>query len=309
MNKTCLLLSESSLLHDTGYGHPERIERYQAIQKKLSTQSYFSELTQPKIKPITDEISLAHSKEHVKKLFGIQNKSGSLDPDTRYSPSTFQAIKDSIGGAISIADEILNNRAKNGLLVARPPGHHAEEDTAMGFCFANTVSILARYLQTKGIEKIFIFDFDVHHGNGTEQIFYEDNNVFFSSIHQYPFYPGTGSEKDTGAGKGLGYTRNIPLQRGSGKSEYLSSIEKILIPEIDKFKPEFILISAGFDAHRNDPLGGMELTSNDYEKITQIVQRKADEICGGKIISVLEGGYDLEALSESVEAHLATLVG
>ncbi|HMV76874.1 MAG TPA: histone deacetylase [Leptospiraceae bacterium] len=307
---TGIVLSEFSKGHDTG-SHPEQILRYDWIKKKISEKSYFSEVR--KVKPVRaskEDICRVHSDEYYESL--VQRNNGivqRLDPDTVFSPGTFEAAEYSAGGGIALADEILSGRLKNGFCVSRPPGHHAEKGFAMGFCIFNNAAVTAKYLKHKGAGKVFILDWDVHHGNGTQHIFYDDDSVFFLSLHQFPYYPGTGSSDEKGSGKGLDCTLNIPLQRGSTDSDYKKAFETSVLKAMDDFHPDFIIISAGFDAHAKDPLGGMNLSTSAFEFFTSAVREKAEELCQGRIISHLEGGYDLDALADSAEAHFAALKG
>lgn len=308
MSKTALVYKEEFLNHETG-NHPETYKRLTSIINKLQSKSYFKDILRPEIREATEEeISTIHTISYIKDFQKrVKAGAGFFDGDTPYSPGSYKAAALASGSGIVLSDMILNGEANNGIALVRPPGHHAEKHHAMGFCMFNNVAITAKYLQSKGIKKVLILDWDVHHGNGTENSFYSDDSVFFISTHQYPFYPGSGAEKDQGSGKGLGYNLNIPLRRGSMNQDYLNAFNEKIIPAIDKFQPEFILISAGFDAHREDPLGGMDLSTHAYEQFTDIILKKAKEVCQGRIISFLEGGYDLEALAESVEAHVAVL--
>jgi len=308
--KTGLAYSEVFLEHDTGLGHPENKNRLIAILNKLKQKSYFSELINVPFEKASQEIiSKVHTKEYINSIINLDGKKGYLDGDTPYSPKSCESAFYACGAGLSLAEKILSGKIENGLALVRPPGHHAEEEHAMGFCLFNNIAVTARYLQSKGVKKIFIIDWDVHHGNGTQNTFYEDPNVFFCSLHQFPFYPGSGSSLEIGTGEGKGFTLNIPLARGSGFAEYKQAFQEKIIPALEKFVPEFILISAGFDAHKRDPLAGMELPTQAYEEFTKILTAKAKELCGGKILSFLEGGYDLQALADSVEAHLAVLKG
>jgi acetoin utilization deacetylase AcuC-like enzyme len=203
----------------------------------------------------------------------------------------------------------MNKKITNAFCAIRPPGHHAVRDRAMGFCIFNNVAIGARYIQTKyNLSKILIVDWDVHHGNSTQATFYDDPNVLYFSCHQYPFYPGTGSEAEKGSGKGLNYNINVPLPAGAGDSAYLKVFNEKLKPAALSFSPDFVLISAGFDAHENDLLGGMKVTSEGFARMTQLVKQIAEKCCEGRLVSVLEGGYELEGLSASVEAHIRVLM-
>jgi acetoin utilization deacetylase AcuC-like enzyme len=224
-------------------------------------------------------------------------------------PGTLDAAYLAVGGALAAADAIMQGDIDQAFCAVRPPGHHAEVDRAMGFCFFNTIAIAARYLQQQhGLQKIMIVDWDVHHGNGTQQAFYDDPTVLFFSTHQYPFYPGTGRATETGEGQGKGLTINVPLSGGQGDEEYLEIFQKVLVPAAEKFQPECIMISAGFDAHRDDPLANMALTEQGYADMTNIVSSIAKNFAGGRIVSCLEGGYHLKALAGSVDCHLQVLL-
>ncbi|MCE9500626.1 MAG: histone deacetylase [Leptospira sp.] len=308
---TSLALLDEFWEHDTGSGHPENKNRLTSIKGKLEKTGYFRNLLRPEIIPASDEqISAIHDPDYIKEFRQIvQNGEGFFDMDTPYSSKSFLAATLAAGSGISISDSIIRGDAKNGMAIVRPPGHHAEKSHAMGFCLFNNIAITAKYLQNRGFKKILILDWDVHHGNGTEHSFYDDDSVYFISIHQYPFYPGTGHSDDRGDGKGKGFNLNLPMPRGSDDADYLNLFDKFILPETDKFHPDFILISAGFDAHERDPLGGMDLSTHAFEKFTVIMKKKAEELCQGRIISFLEGGYDLHALADSVEAHLAVLSG
>jgi acetoin utilization deacetylase AcuC-like enzyme len=309
-NQTALIWKEEFLEHDKGL-HPEKKERLTAIRNRLEKTSYYSNLQRPEVKPASIEtIAKIHNNNYILTLQELCDKkrSGFIDADTPYSQGTFHAASLAAGSALTLADAVWSGEATNGIALVRPPGHHAVQESAMGFCFFNNIAICAKYLQTLGAKKIFILDWDVHHGNGTEASFYEDDTVFFSSLHQYPFYPGTGKASNIGRGKGEGANLNCPLSRGSVEADYIKEFENKIFPAMDQFGPDIILISAGFDAHKDDPLGGMELESSSFEAFTRILQDKAKEYCGGKMISFLEGGYDLKALADSVEAHVSVLV-
>lgn len=233
-----------------------------------------------------------------------------LDPDTSACPDTFRAAKLAAGGFLALVDSIQNGLVENGFALVRPPGHHAEANRAMGFCIFNNVAIAALYLIRKyTLNKILIVDWDLHHGNATQHSFYDNPQVLYFSTHQYPFYPGTGSFGEVGEGKGKGYTVNVPLQPGAGDDEYLMIFENIFKPLAQEFSPDFILVSAGFDTHYNDPLGGMNVTPEGFAALTRILLDCAREICGGKLALTLEGGYGLEGLRDSVKVVLLELTG
>lgn len=308
-SRTAIFWDNRFLNHNTGF-HPEKKDRIISILERLETTGYFKNCIQPKPEPAPIEtIALVHDIKYIQELQMLceQGKSGYMDPDTPFSQGTFEAAQLAAGAAIQLADMVWSGQVENGIALVRPPGHHALYSHAMGFCFFNNIAIAAKYLESKGASRIFIIDWDVHHGNGTEACFYENGKVYFSSIHQYPYYPGTGSSEDRGRGEGLGKNLNCPLPRGSGESAYKKVFYEKIFPELDEFQPEIILISAGFDAHKEDPLGGMELTTNSFENFTWWIKEKAKEHCKGKIVSLLEGGYDLTALADSVEAHVSVL--
>ena len=233
-----------------------------------------------------------------------------LDPDTRLAPESLRVAKLAAGGVLAAVDAVVAGRARNAFATVRPPGHHALPGRAMGFCLLNSVAIAARYAQQKhGLKRVLIVDWDVHHGNGTQAMFYDDPSVLYFSTHQNPYYPYTGQAKEMGVGAGEGTTVNVPLVAGSGDTEIVEAFCNKLVPAADKFKPNFVLISAGFDAHRDDPLAGLGVTAEGYGSLTQIVIEIARRHAGGRIVSALEGGYRLEALSDSVVTHVGMLMG
>ena len=292
-----------------GQGHPERKERLISIIQSLKSS--------PELKinfkeaPIADinQITLVHPKNHIEKIFSKIPSKGLIgvekEPyaDTILCPDSKNAILRSCGAGIAAADDLFKGQDRV-FCAVRPPGHHAETARANGFCFINNVAVATKYLKTKyKINKIAIIDFDVHHGNGTQEIFYKDNSVLYASSHEFPLFPGTGAEDETGVGNIF----NAPIKSGTKGKEFLKIFENKIIKPIDKFKPEIILISAGFDAHINDPLASINLESRDFFEITKKIVEIAEIHCKGKIISFFEGGYDLNALSESVKEHLMAL--
>ena len=305
--KTGLITSDTYQNHNTGEGHPEKIDRVTAVIenfKKLDNKNLVWK------KPSNFEQSIlikTHTKDYIKQVNLSFPQSGLkfLDGDTVVSPGSKDATKDAVGSIISAIEGVEKKEFKNAFCCVRPPGHHAEKEKAMGFCIFNNVAVGANYLIEKyKYKKIAIIDFDVHHGNGTQDIFYNDKNVLYISTHQYPYYPGSGSEKENGKYNNV---LNIPLEAGTTGNEYLNAYEKVL-DKIKEFKPEFLLFSAGFDAHIDDPLAQLRLSSEDFYKITKRTLEVSKPFCNGNIVSILEGGYDLRALQESTQRHVDALI-
>ncbi|MFH1065993.1 MAG: histone deacetylase [Nanoarchaeota archaeon] len=305
--KTAIIYSEEHKLHDDSL-HPENASRVEAILKALEG-SKLPLLHLFARKATKDEITRVHSNEFYDYLsqpaFEVIGEMTRFNPevfdgDTYFTDGTFEAALFSAGSVLTAIDAVIEGKSKNAFALSRPPGHHAEKEEARGFCFFNNIAIGARYVQSKGMKKVFILDFDVHHGNGTQHMFYEDSTVFYCSTHQWPLYPGTGKKDETGEGKGKGFTLNIPLKAGTGSERYLELMKERIIPAIDNFKPDILLISAGFDAHKVDPLGGLNLDEECYGKIAEMLKKAAEKRCNGKIIFSLEGGYNTPALSASV---------
>ncbi|MFL2892597.1 MAG: histone deacetylase family protein [Candidatus Pelagibacter sp.] len=305
--KTGLITSDTYQNHNTGEGHPEKIDRVTAVIenfKKLDNKNLVWK------KPSSFEQSIlikTHTKDYIKQVNLSFPQSGLkfLDGDTVVSPGSKDATKDAVGSIISAIDGVEKKEFKNAFCCVRPPGHHAEKEKAMGFCIFNNVAVGANHLIEKyKYKKIAIIDFDVHHGNGTQDIFYNDKNVLYISTHQYPYYPGSGSEKENGKYNNV---LNIPLEAGTTGNEYLNAYEKVL-DKIKEFKPEFLLFSAGFDAHIDDPLAQLRLSSEDFYKITKRTLEVSKPFCNGNIVSILEGGYDLRALQESTQRHVDALI-
>lgn len=299
------------LEHDTGSGHPENYRRLVAVRERLEKQSYYGTL-QPlaRRQATVDEIALVHDADYVRRVdrFCSETGSGYLDPDTKVSAKSYEAAAISAGAGLEAADRMMSGELRRSVLMLRPPGHHSLPGRAMGFCLFNNVAVCAQYLREHhGLDRVAIVDWDVHHGNGTEAMFYEDPDVLFISTHQYPFYPGTGAAKDTGRGAGQGATLNVPMAHGSGDAEFRTAFDEQIVPALEQFQPGALLISAGFDAHRADPLAALLLQSSSYEWMSRRLLGFADEHCQGRVISFLEGGYDLDALAESVDAHTAVM--
>jgi acetoin utilization deacetylase AcuC-like enzyme len=299
------------LEHLTGPGHPERPERLLIVLEAIESAGLKDVLKQLTPSPCPLEyVRAVHTERLVNTIKSLCGPSlQHIDPDTVVSEKSFEAALYAAGAGIAAADAIMAGEADNAFCAVRPPGHHAESDRSMGFCLFNNVAIAARYLQkAKGVEKILIVDWDVHHGNGTQEIFYDDPSVLYFSSHQYPYYPGTGSMQEGGSGKGETFTVNAPLRGGCGDREYQQVYSKMLPPVADVFKPDFILISAGFDAHEDDPLASMRLTDEGFAWLTRLVVELAQKHCGGRLISMLEGGYG-QALGTSAITHLKVLSG
>jgi acetoin utilization deacetylase AcuC-like enzyme len=312
MGKTGLVYHPAYLEHDMGAGHPESPNRLRAIMQQLEQSGTAGRLVRIEPRRAEDEwITQVHRPSYVASLTQLEPTSGrvSLDPDTSMSPGSLSAAYLAAGGALAAVDAIMAKQVDQVFCAVRPPGHHAEAGRAMGFCLFNNVAIAARYVQKKhGLTRVLIVDWDVHHGNGTQHSFEDDPSVLFFSTHQYPHYPGTGRATERGSGAGEGFTINVPMEAGEGDEEYRAIFHKALVPAADDFKPEFVIISAGFDAHKDDPLASMGLTEAGYADLTNIVAGIAKRHAKGRILSSLEGGYNLTALSASVDRHIQALL-
>jgi acetoin utilization deacetylase AcuC-like enzyme len=305
--KTGIITTDTYLNHNTGRGHPERADRVTVIIDHLKKLKSKNLIWRKPTKFDPKYLQLAHDKDYLKNVKNSFPKQGLtfLDGDTILSPGSKEAASDAVGSIITAIDGVIKKNFKNAFCAVRPPGHHAEKQKAMGFCVYNNVAVGAYYLLEKyGLNKVAIIDFDVHHGNGTQDIFYNNENVLYISSHQYPYYPGSGAANEKGIKHNI---LNIPLVAGTQPHEFLNAYDSIF-NKLKEFKPEFILLSAGFDAHKNDPLAQINLESKDYYTLTKRIMILAKEICGEKIVSILEGGYDLDALKESVEYHIKSLM-
>lgn len=310
--KTALIHHPIYQKHNTGEGHPETPKRYEVVMNALkSDQEFWGSLTELTPSQASKGlIQAAHTKEHFKRVeTAFENGLDRLDADTVISMQSFDASLYAAGGACRAVDAVLSGEAKNAFVAVRPPGHHATAETPMGFCLFNNVAVAARYAQNryKEIERVAIIDWDVHHGNGTQGIFYDDPSVYFFSMHQYPWYPGTGARGETGFSRGLGYTKNVPVKAETKPSEQKNMFNAAIEDIAKNFKPDLIMISAGFDAHLTDPLGQLRLQDADFVQMTRTIKQWADEVCEGRIVSVLEGGYNLETLGKTVVNHVAEL--
>ena len=305
--KTGLITSNTYKNHNTGDGHPEKIDRVTAVIenfKKIDNKNLIWKKPNDYDQSI---LSKTHSSNYIDQVQNSFPTKGLffLDGDTVVSPGSKDATKDAVGSIITAIDGVENKEFKNAFCCVRPPGHHAEKEKAMGFCIYNNVAVGANYLIEKyKYKKIAIIDFDVHHGNGTQDIFYNNKNVLYISTHQYPYYPGSGSEKENGKFNNI---LNIPLSAGTTAEQYLNAYENVL-NKIQEFKPEFILFSAGFDAHIDDPLAQLRLSSEDFYIITKRTLEISKPFCNGNVVSILEGGYDLQALQKSTQRHVDALI-
>lgn len=308
MSKVGFLYSSEFQKHFSEYSHPERPERLLGIVELIQEREMDGNLEGFDFGPVSDDqLLLAHEPEQIARVnASSKSKSIHLDQgDTYANNNSFLIAKLAAGACIAAGDRVMAGEIDRAFCCIRPPGHHANQTHSMGFCLFNNVAILARHLQNRHeLNRIAIVDWDVHHGNGTQDIFYEDPSVFYFSVHQHPHYPGTGLADETGAGPGAGYTLNVPVAAKSGDAEFLSAIDDDCIPALSDFNPDIVLISAGFDAHENDPLADCLVSSSGFGALTRSLAEFAKENCSGRMISVLEGGYNIEALSESVGHHL-----
>lgn len=304
---TLLFTHDATHRHLTPEGHPERVERIVAVERMLSG-PLFADL-QRRMAPLgrNEDILLAHSAGHLERLRAVAPAEGLeyLDPDTVMSPGTLDAALRAVGAATAAVDAVFSGEADNAFCALRPPGHHAETRRAMGFCLFNQAAIAALYARHRhGAERVAVVDFDVHHGNGTQDIFWTDADLFYGSTHQMPLYPGTGAVQETGAGNIF----NAPLRAGDGGPEFRAAMNAVILPALDVFAPDLVVISAGFDAHHRDPLGSLRLTEEDFAWVTLQLMEAAEIHCGGRIVSVLEGGYDLQGLAASAGIHVQALM-
>ena len=310
---TGLLYDPTFLEHDTGKGHPECPERLSSTMQYLQKLPWFNGLKHYRAQAVErDWLYTIHNDDYLKRA---ETTCRAGDPyldsmDVSICQISFDIALQATGGILALADQVMAKEIDNGLALVRPPGHHAERSMALGFCLVNNVAVLARYLQQQyGLDKVLILDWDVHHGNGTQHSFEEDPSVYYISTHQYPFYPGSGTWSETGVGRGQGATLNCPMPAGATDADYKQVFTEKVLPAIDSFKPEVMIISAGFDAHTDDPLANINLSTAFYAWMTERVMEQAEKYCEKRIISVLEGGYNLNALPRCIEQHLGKLSG
>src|SRR5829696_182898 len=305
---TLLLGHPSALDHQMPMGHPERPDRIRAVDRALENECFSGLVRERAPRAEPDTIALAHPEAYVQAVIEAAPREGlvRIDADTTMSPGTLEAALRAAGAATQSVDDVMAGQVRNAFVAMRPPGHHAERTQAMGFCFFNNVAVAARHAQkTHGAERVAIIDWDVHHGNGTQDIFWSDPSVLYASTHQMPLYPGTGAASERGAYDTI---VNAPLRAGDGGDMFREAFETVILPRVEAFGPDLVLISAGFDAHWRDPLANLQLTEADFAWATQKLMAVAERRCEGRVVSLLEGGYDLDGLARSVAAHVKALM-
>jgi acetoin utilization deacetylase AcuC-like enzyme len=309
MTPTLLLTDPLFLRHDPGEGHPERPARLVRVLSRLDREP-ISGTERRAPRPATEEeLAAVHTPRLREYLRGLRGRHEVIDPDTVTSPDSYDAAVLAAGASVQAVEEVLAGRARNAFALVRPPGHHAEPDRAMGFCLFNNVAIAAEAARRQGVERVLILDWDVHHGNGTQAAFWGRRDVLYMSVHQYPYYPQTGAPTEVGEGAGAGYSINCGVPGGATDADYGAFYQDLFLPVAQAFRPELVLVSAGFDAHREDPIGGMVLTERGFGAMCTALKDLAESVCGGRMVMVLEGGYSLEGLSQSVHACVEVLAG
>jgi acetoin utilization deacetylase AcuC-like enzyme len=311
MNRVAIVRDPLYLLHSNGPGHLESRERLEAIDRMLASFPLKDRLEElPARDALLEELAWVHTPEYIRSIERTRERPFTqLDPDTAATSESYGAALRAAGGVLRAVDAVVDGRLGGAFALVRPPGHHAEADRAMGFCLFNNVAVAAAYaLRRHGLERVLVVDWDVHHGNGTMHAYYDRPDVLYFSIHQYPHYPGTGTVQEIGRGRGAGYTVNVPLPGGQGDADYLAVLRQVLLPVAGEYAPELVLVSAGFDVHRDDPLADMRVSSEGFAELTAVLRGLAAEHCPGRLVFALEGGYHLKALSEGVASVLAKLL-
>jgi acetoin utilization deacetylase AcuC-like enzyme len=311
MSDNVLLLSDPACLeHDTGPDHPERAERLRAIEERLAAEAPPGTARRSAGPAAVESIARVHERAYLERVEALRGTFDELDADTPVSPGSVEAAFRSAGAAVGAVEAVVRGEARAAFALGRPPGHHAEADRAMGFCLFNNAAVAAAHARSAlGCERVLVVDWDVHHGNGTQHIFEHRADVLVFNTHQFPFYPGSGSATEVGFGEGAGFTVNVPLPPGLGDGDYLAAYRRVLVPVADAFRPDLVLVSAGFDGHRDDPLGAMNVTDDGFAALCGVVDGIARRHAGGRLVLLLEGGYDVDALARSVVACTRVLAG
>ncbi|TLD42790.1 MAG: Acetylspermidine deacetylase [Candidatus Jettenia ecosi] len=308
---TILMYDNIFLKHDTGHGHPENAKRLENTLKHLKATGLWDQLRVEKPRAASlEEIGLIHTENYIQTIKHIANTGGGqLDSDTIISAASYDAAVHAVGAPLAAIDFIMKGEEKNAFCLIRPPGHHAAPARGMGFCLFNNVAVAAKYIQSRyKLERIFIIDWDVHHGNGTQDAFFNDPTILYFSMHRDPFYPGSGRKEESGRDNGEGFTINVPVPANIPSQRYIELFTDVIKQNADQFIPEFIIISAGFDTYKKDPIGGLNLDREDFRILTEIAIRTAQKYCNGRLVSCLEGGYNLSDLPLCIEAHLKALL-
>ncbi|WP_287155296.1 histone deacetylase [Candidatus Solincola tengchongensis] len=312
MSRTAVFYDPLYLEHDSGLGHPERAERLERAMELMESTRLVDKVRVLSPRDATvEEIELVHPRAYIDSVKRVADSGGGwLDPDTHVGTRSYEAALRSAGAALDGLERIFSGEIDNAFCLARPPGHHATATRGMGFCLFNNNAVAARFAMERfGISRVFILDWDAHHGNGIQDIFYRDDRVLYVSLHQYPHYPGTGSYREMGEGKGEGYTVNFPLPARTGEEVYLQAFDRVIVPLALRYQPELVLVSAGYDGHFSDPLCSMLLKSTSYAEMAERLKRLAGEVCGGRMLVCLEGGYNLTAVARSIVNTVAVLAG
>lgn len=297
-----LIHSDRFAEHQTPPGHPERPERAEVMDAVAAGwRGKGTEIVAPRAATV-EQLARVHDREHIRRMSETTVKSAQLDPDTYTSPESYEIALLAAGAAVDAVERVMGGSHTAAVAMVRPPGHHAERDRAMGFCLFNNVAVAAAHARAQGAAKVAIVDYDVHHGNGTQHIFEADPHVLYVSTHQFPYYPGTGAADEVGRGAGRGFTVNVPLEVGAADEDYQLVFAQVVLPVLRQFEPDLVIVSAGFDAHERDPLGGMRLSTEAFAAMTRELRAVADDCCRGRIVSVTEGGYDLKTLAASLDA-------